>query len=471
MVIIQSSKKVMELSGMDGWREGKLAYSLRDWLAFLDRKGKLKRIRKEVDQVFEIAALGTKADGEYSLLFQKVKGYEVPVVTGLAWERELFAAAMSTTADKMLDKVAGAVERPVPCRFVSSDDAPVKEVIVRKDIDLLKMFPVPTHHARDAGPYITAAILIAKDPDTGVRNVSIHRLQVTGPGRMGILILPRHLWHFFSKAEKQGRPLEIALAIGVHPVVLLASQATTRVGVDELEIASALLPQPLELVKCETVDLEVPAEAEIVIEGTLLPGVREEEGPFGEYPKYYGPASPKPVVEVKAVTHRRDPVYHTIIPATREHLLLGGIAREAVLLQAVRQAVPTVKDVHLTPGGSCRYHAVISIEKRHEGEAKNAIFAALASSSEVKHVVVVDHDVDIFDPEEVEWAIATRCQAGRGVFIIKGAMGNKLDPSSDDGVSDKMGIDATIPLDAPAERFERIRIPGFEDIKLSDYLD
>ncbi|BAF58677.1 3-polyprenyl-4-hydroxybenzoate decarboxylase and related decarboxylases [Pelotomaculum thermopropionicum SI] len=448
-----------------------MSHSLREWLAFLEGKGKLKRVRKEVDPVFEIAALGKQADGICSLLFERVKGYAVPVVTGLAGDRELFAAAMSVPVEGMLEKLAAAVENPVPCRLVSPDGAPVKECIIRENIDLLKMLPIPTHHAGDAGPYITAAILIARDPDSGVRNVSIHRLQVTGPDRLGILILPRHLWHFFGKAERAGRPLEIALAIGVHPAVLLASQATTRLGVDELEIASALLPQPLELVKCETVDVEVPAGAEIVIEGKILPGVREVEGPFGEYPRYYGPAAPRPVVEVTAVTHRRQPVYHTIIPASREHLLLGGIAREAVLLQTVRQAVPTVKNVHLTPGGSCRYHAVISIEKKHEGEAKNAIFAAFTSSSEVKHVVVVDHEINIFDPEEVEWAVATRCQAGRDVFIVKDAMGNRLDPSSRDGVSDKMGIDATIPLNLPGERFERISIPGLDKIKLADYLE
>lgn len=447
-----------------------MAHSLRDWLRYLDEAGKLKRIKKEVNPVFEIAALGKQADGIYGLLFERVEGYSIPVVTGVIGERELFAAAMSTSLDKMLDKMASAVEHPAACRIISPSDAPVKECVVKENIDLLKMLPIPTHHAKDSGPYITAAILIAKDPETGVRNVSIHRLQISGQNKLGILILPRHLWHFFAKAEQQGKPLDIALAIGVHPVILLASQATTRLGIDELEIASALLPEPLELVKCETVDLEAPAGAEIVIEGRLLPGAREVEGPFGEYPRYYGPAAPRPVVEVTAVTHRKLPIYHTIVPASREHFYLGGIAREAVLLQTIRQAVPTVKDVHLTEGGSCRYHVVISIEKRHKGEAKNAIFAAFTSSSEVKHVVVVDHDVNIFDPEEVEWAIATRCQAGQDVFVIKGAMGNKLDPSSDDGISDKMGIDATVPLHLPKERFEKISIPGYNDIKLEDYL-
>jgi len=444
---------------------------MRDWLAFLEKMGKLKRIKKEVDPVFEISALGKQADGICALLFERVKGYKIPVVTGLASERELFAASISTRVEEMLNKVALAVQNTAACRLVSPNEASVKECVIKEGVDLLKMFPIPTHHAKDAAPYITAAILIAKDPDTGVRNVSIHRLQILSPNKMGILILPRHLWQFFAKNEHAGRPLEIALAIGLHPAILLASQATTMLGVDELEIASALLPQPLDLVKCETVDLEVPAHAEIVIEGRILPHVREVEGPFGEYPKYYGPASPKPVIEVTAVTHRKEPIYHTIIPATREHLLLGGIAREAVLLQIVRQAVPTVKDVYLTIAGGCRYHAVISIEKKHEGEAKNAIFAALASSSEVKHVVVVDHDINIYDPEEVEWAISTRCQAGRDVFIVANALGNKLDPSSNDGISDKMGIDATIPLQAPEGKFEKICIPGYDDINLNDYLD
>jgi 2,5-furandicarboxylate decarboxylase 1 len=306
---------------------------------------------------------------------------------------------------------------------------------------------------------------------TGTRNVSIHRLQVLGPDRLGILILPRHLSHFYRAAEQAGKPLEVAIAIGVDPLLLLASQALTPLGFDEFTIASTLYGEPLKLVKCESVDLEVPAESEIVLEGRILPGVRENEGPFGEYPKYYGPPTPKPVVELTAMTTRRNPIYHTIVPATLEHLLIGSVSREGGMLEVIRATVPNTVAAHLTPGGTCRYHAVVQIDKRHEGEAKNAMMAAFASSQEIKRVVVVDKDVDIFDPVEVEWAIATRFQAGRDLTIISRALGSKLDPSGEDGVSDKLGIDATVPLGADPFRYERIRIPGEEKIDLESYFD
>jgi 2,5-furandicarboxylate decarboxylase 1 len=296
-------------------------------------------------------------------------------------------------------------------------------------------------------------------------------LHVLGPNRLGILILPRHLNHFFRAAEAAGRPLEVAIAIGLDPILLLASQAIAPLGFDEYTIASALYDKPLELVKGDTVDIEVPAQAEIVLEGRLLPGVREIEGPFGEYPKYYGPASPKPVIELTAMTTRRNPIFQTIVAATMEHLLLGAIPRECGMLQVIRNAVPNVRAVHLTPGGTCRYHTVVSLDKQNEGEARNVMFAAFSSSQEIKRVVVVDKDVDIFDPIDVEWAMATRFQAGRDAVIVERALGNKLDPSSSDGLSDKLGIDATVPLDAPPGRFERIRIPGEDKIKLTEYID
>lgn len=442
--------------------------SLRQWLEELDKQGVLKHITKKVDLKYELSALGKKADGKYTLMFDNAGDSSMPVVTGIAGTRELFAKAMGVPAGKVAEHFSYAQAHPVPCVTIDSGTAPVKEVITHQ-VNLNNL-PIPVHHEKDSGPYITAGILIAKDPKTGERNVSIHRLQVSGPNRLGILMLPRHLYHFYRAAEAEGRPLEIAIAIGLDPLIMLASQALTPLGFDEFSIVGALYGKPLELVKCETVDIEVPSQAEIVLEGKLLPGVREIEGPFGEYPKYYGPASPKPVIELTAMTSRKNPIYHTIVPATMEHLLLGAIPREGGLLQLVRNAVPTTCAVHMTPGGTCRYHAVISIDKRNEGEAKNAIFAALGSSQEMKHVVVVDKDVNIFDPVEVEWAIATRCQADRDVMIVARASGNKLDPSTDEGVSDKMGIDATVPLSAEPGRFEKIRIPGEEDLNLEDYL-
>ncbi|MEW6266973.1 MAG: UbiD family decarboxylase [Thermodesulfobacteriota bacterium] len=443
--------------------------SLRAWLAALEKRGSLRRVKKQVALRFELAALGKKADGRYTLYFEQPGDSSLPVVTGLASTREHFAAAMEVSPDEVAERFAQAQANPLDCLMVAAEAAPVKERII-SPVDLGGL-PIPVHHEKDGGPYITAGVLAAKDPRTGVRNVSIHRLQVLGPDRLGILILPRHLHQFHRAAEAAGRPLEVAIAIGLDPLLLLASQALTPPGVDEFTIAGALYGRPLELVKCETVDLEAPAQAEIILEGRLLPKTREKEGPFGEYPKYYGPAAPRPVIELTALTCRREPIYHTIVPATMEHLLLGAIPREGSLLQLVRHAAPTTRRVHLTPGGTCRYHAVIALDKQNEGEAKNAMFAAFASSQEIKHVVVVDNDVNIFDPLEVEWAVATRCQAQRDVFIVPRAAGNRLDPSSEDGISDKMGLDATIPSNADRERYERIRIPGEEHIVLEDYLE
>lgn len=442
--------------------------SLRGWMEHLRNKGLLKEVTRSVDRKFELAAVGKKADTRYAVMFSNVKDAKIPVVTGIASTRQTIAEMLGVSMAELADTFADAQANPRECQVVSSADAPVHEC-VSLSVNLADL-PIPVHHEKDAGPYITAGVLISKDPETGERNLSIHRLHVQGPDQLGILILPRHLDNFYRKAEALGKPLEIAIAIGLDPVLLLASQALVPLGFDEYSIASAMYDQPLQLVKGKTVDVEVPAQAEIVLEGHILPNTREVEGPFGEYPKYYGPASPKPVIKLTAITTRKNPLYHTIVPATMEHLLLGAIPREGGMLQAIRQAVPTTLSVHLTPGGTCRYHAVVCINKVNEGEAKNAMFAAFASSQEIKRVVVVDPDVDIFDPVDVEWAIATRMQAGSDVFIVNRACGNKLDPSSDEGVSDKMGIDATVPLGSDPFRFERIRIPGEAAIKLEDYI-
>lgn len=443
--------------------------SMRQWLEVLSEEKLLKVVSRKVSLQHELAAVGKSADGRWAVQFDHPEDFDMPVVTGIAGSRALIAKAMRVAVPCISEHFSHAQAHPSACTIVDRASAPVKEVITTK-VDLGRL-PIPIHHEKDSGRYITAGLLVSKDASTGARNVSIHRLQVLGPDRLGIMILPRHLFHFYRAAEQAGKALEVAIVIGVDPLLLLASQALAPLGFDEFTIASTLYGEPLKLVKCETVDLEVPAEAEIVLEGHILPGVRETEGPFGEYPRTYGPASPKPVIKLTAMTTRKNPIYHTIVPATLEHLLLGSIPREGGMLQVVRSAVPNTLAVHLTPGGSCRYHAVVQIDKRNEGEAKNAMLAAFSSSHEIKRVVVVDKDVDIFDPVEVEWAIATRFQAGRDCSIITRALGSKLDPSSDDGLSDKMGIDATVPLGADPFRYERIQIPGEKDINLESYFE
>ena len=348
-------------------------------------------------------------------------------------------------------------------QLISSEEAPVQEQVVQEDIDLLKMFPIPLHQKRDAGPYITAALAIVRDPETGKQNTSIHRLQVTGKNRLGVLILPRHTYNFYKKMEAQGKPLEIALAIGVDPILLLASQAIAPLGQDELEIAGALKGSPTKVVRCKTVNIDVPANAEIVLEGKILPNIREPEGPFGEFPAYYGPKSDKEVIEIHCVTHRSHPIYQTCLAGSDENLLLGAIPREASLLRAMRHTVPTVKGVHLTKGGKGRFHLVVSMKKRNEGEAKNVIFAAFAGHYDIKNVIVVDEEIDIFNMEQVDWCVATRFQAERDLVIVHGALGSKLDPSANNGVSSKLGFDCTIPLDAKPTDFEVTIIPNQEE--------
>jgi 2,5-furandicarboxylate decarboxylase 1 len=447
------------------------AKTLRTWMQHLQSKGRLAVINKNVSLEYEIAAVSKKLDGQKATYFTEVEDYSIPVVSGICSSREDFAEALETDQSGIIRKFTEAVASPTPYRLVDDPEAPVKENIILEDIDLMKLFPIPVHHEKDSGNYITAGLFIVRDPETRKQNVSIHRLQVSGKDKLGALILPRHTFHLYKEAEEAGRALECAIVIGVDPVTLLASQASTPYGVDELEIASTLRGEPLEVVRCETVDIDVPASAEIVLEGRILPHVREPEGPFGEFPKYYGPRSDKEVVQITAVTHRDNPIFYTIVPASYEHLLLGGIPREASLLQSIRQTVPGVKAVHMSPGGTCRYHAIVSIKKRNPGEAKNAIIAAFANSFDIKHVVVVDEEIDIFNMEEVEWVIATRFQAIKDLVLVNGSQGSKLDPSTEKGVGSKMGLDCTVPLNSEPMRYLRVHIPGYDELNTEDYVN
>ena len=272
--------------------------------------------------------------------------------------------------------------------------------------------------------------------------------------------------------------------IGVDPLTLLASQAITPIDHDELEIAGALQGAPLAVVKCLTNDVLVPANAEIVIEGHLLPGVREAEGPFGEFPKYYSAREDREVIKVDAVTHRKNPIFHTIVPAEMEHLLLGAIPREATLLGHLQRSFPGVLDVHLAVGGVCRYHLYVKFKKRREGEPKNVILCAFGSHYDIKQVTVVDDDVDVHDPTQVEWAVATRFQADRDLVVISGALGSILDPSTtvasghwslsagphEQGISAKMGLDATRPVVYEGNVFTKVKIPGEDQVDLDAVL-
>jgi 2,5-furandicarboxylate decarboxylase 1 len=437
--------------------------TLRDWLDHLAARDRLAVIRPETSLRFELAAIAKRFDGHKATLFPSPGGHAMPVVSGLVSDRQWIAEAMGVESSAVLARFQDAMLSPLPWKEVKS--APVQEV-VHRDVDLGKQLPLPTHNEYDNGAYITAGLCIARNPLTGVQNVSLHRLQLSGPNRLGALLLPRHTHAFYEMAERNGQPLDVAIVIGVDPLTLLSSQAIAPIDFDELTIAGALHGAPLPVVKCLTSELRVPAEAEIVIEGRVLPRVRELEGPFGEFPQYYGEQANRHVIEVTAVTQRKDAIFHTIVGGGLEHLLLGGIPREATLLAHLRRSFPNVRDVHLAPGGVCRYHLYIQIAKRQEGEAKNVMMGAFAGHYDVKHVIVVDEDVDIHNPAEVEWAVATRFQADKDLVIVPESQGSKLDPSTRNGVGAKMGMDATKPLDAGEMKFKRIRVPGEDSVDL-----
>jgi 2,5-furandicarboxylate decarboxylase 1 len=436
---------------------------LRGWLDHLQATGRLTMTKPGLDLRFGVAGVANRLDGVSASLFPAPGGHNVPIVSGLLSQRSWMAEAAGLEQSELIAGFENACRSPVPSEETS--DAACQQV-VHRDVHLEKLLPIPTHNEHDHGAYITAGLLIARRPDTGVQNVSIHRLQVSGPDRLGALLLPRHTLAFFAEQERQHADLDIAIVVGVDPLTLMASQAIVPIDHDELEIAGALRGAPLPVTKCITNDVRVPAEAEFVLEGRLLSRVREPEGPFGEFPQYYGERIERHVIEIDALTHREAPIYHTIVGGGLEHLLLGGIPREASFLSQLRRSFPCVRDVHLSRGGTCRYHLYVQVENPKPGEAKNVILGAFGIHYDIKHVTVVDTDVDVHDPTEVEWAVATRFQADRDLVTVAGTQGSKLDPSTDDGLGAKMGLDATVPTDAPEMRFTRIRVPGEVEIAL-----
>lgn len=454
---------------------------LRRWLAHLADTGRLAVIRDGTPLEHQLAAIAKRLDGEQAAYFPNPAGHAVPVVSGFMSRRSWIAEALGVPESQLLQRFRHAAENPLPWQEVPRNEAPCQQV-VHKDRDPRDLLPIPTHSEHDNGPYITAGLVIARNPKTGIQNVSINRIQVHSKERMAILMLPRHLWAFYKEAEARNQPLEVAVAIGIDPLTLLASQAIAPIDWDELEIAGALHGAPLRVAKCLTNEVRVPADSEIVIEGRILPGVKEPEGPFGEFPKYYSAREHREVIQVDAITHRQDPIYHTIVPAEMEHLLLGSIPREATLLAHLQRSFPNVLDVHLSIGGVGRYHLFVKIKKSHEGQPKNIICAAFGAHYDIKQVVVVDDDVEVHDPQQVEWAVATRFQADRDLVVISGAQGSVLDPSTTvgqefgdgtappahlQGLSAKMGLDATRPVVYHEHVFTKVRVPGEDGVDLA----
>ena len=435
-----------------------MSQDLRSYLELVESKDDLVRISDPVDPVHEVSALVAKLARERRrrpvLLLENVKGSAFPVVTNLHAGRRRMALAMNAEPRELQRAFLKAMERPVAPVVV--DTGPVKEVVqTGRDVDLLAL-PQIVHHAADAGPYITAAISFARDPEDGTWNCAYNRLMIMGRDRTSIHITAsKHLWEFYQKAEARGEALPVAFAVGVHPAIGLGALAIGSIDEDERAIMGGILGEPLELVRCETSDLLVPAHAEMILEGEILPGERTPEGPFSEFTGYSLGERQREVVRYNAVTMREGALFHDIAVAQVDHLLLSTIPMEANLYRAVRAIVPSVKAVRVPAPYSC----YVAIEQRVAGQAKNAILAVLGADMYIKRVVVVDHDVNIFDDREVAWALGTRCQADRDIMVISNTRGSDLDPSTDsDGYTAKWGVDATA-KPSLAEYTPRNRIP------------
>jgi 2,5-furandicarboxylate decarboxylase 1 len=449
-----------------------MAQDLTSYLELIRRKQPedLLVVSKEVDPAYELTAIVAKLEREARkrpvLLFQNVKGSQFPVLTNLHAGRSRLALAMNVAPQEMQRAYLKAMANPIPPKVVA--DGPAKEVIVTGERVNLYDLPQIVHHEGDVGPYFTAAISFARHPSEGTWNCAYNRLMVQGASRTSIhLTTAKHLWEFFCAAEAQGQSLPVAFAIGVHPAIALGALAVGSIDEDERGVMGALLGEPLELIKCETSDLLVPAQAELIIEAEILSQTRTAEGPFGEFTGYSLGERQRQILQVKAITHRRGATFEDISVGHLDHMLLSTVPIEANIYRAVRAMVPSVKTVRVPAPFTC----YVSIEQRTSGQAKNTILAVLGADLYMKRVVVVDHDVDVFNDREVNWAIATRCQPDRDIAVITNTRGSDLDPSTgDDGYTAKWGIDATAKpsLEAyaprsrvPAEVWRRINLKNF----------
>lgn len=431
---------------------------LRTFLAELGAKSpeQIWRIRDEIDGDYDVAAVLWELErrGDMPVVWcERVRGARFPLVTNVFADRRRYAAALGVPLDALAEEWLVRGERRIPPRLVAR--GPVHDVaLTGDDVDLARL-PIIRHFTEDAGPYITNGIVVAKDPDSGVRNASFHRMQWKGRNRLGTsLHSRRHLWDYARRAEERGEPLPVSVVIGAHPLFHFgAGLWKGPIDADEYDVAGGFFGEPLEIVSGVTVPVEAPAHAEIVLEGRILAGVREPEGPFAEFTGYASERSTQHVFEVTAILHRQDALYQDIAAGiSAEHTTLLAVPQEARMLRVLRANFPTVKAVSFPQSGTCRLHCYVSMKVTAEGQAKNAALAAFGDDLALKLVVVVDDDVDVTRDAEVLWAIATRMQADQDLSVIPNAMGAILDPSTRNGTTAKVVIDATRPLGGFAKR-------------------
>ena len=440
---------------------------LQSYIDFFEAEGQLVRVHSEVDQDLVLAGIARRFEGGKAVLFERVKDQAYPVLIGLYWNRPMVAKIFGTTSEQLPFVLADEIAawRKSPMEPVIVDSGPANE-IVEAEPDLYRL-PIPHHAMRDGGRYLTSSVVIARDPDTGVRNLSIHRMMVTGKHRFTLLLEELgHVMDYFKRAEARGKPLEITVNNGVDVGVHLAAatpSSAAPIDVDELGIACQVTGQPASLIRAQTVGVEAMANAQFVLEGRLLPGIRELEGPYAEVTGYYASRENRWVMDVTAISRRRSPVFHSILSGLEVRQAYSTVA-EAGVFGKMRSAVPEVRAVHFSDG-SVPYTLVVQIDRKTEDAPARAIAAAFDALAFLKTVIVVDTDVDIFSMADVEWAVATRCRYEHDLQMIPDAIGHRLNPMVENDRWTRMGIDATVPI--PREtKYERAMMM---DVDLNDF--
>ncbi len=384
------------------------------------------------------------------LIFERVDGYDIPIVANVVASRRALAFALGVPESALAAEYGRRIKEHV--KPVVDTDPPFRDrVVTGDDVDLTAL-PIPLYFPGDAGRYLTAGMLVARDPETGVETEGYHRFQLKGRNRMGVsLHSRRRMFEYQRRAEAKGQPLPCAVVLGLHPLISMGSLAYPPPDVGKFEVVGGLFGEPLQVAGCTSIDLHVPAAAEIVIEGEILPGIREPEGPFGEFTGYFSRRSTEHVFVARTLAMRERPWFQSIGSGRAgDHITTLGLIREAEIMNALARVIPNVKAVHVPLSGTSSFTAYVSIRQGRPGEAKHVIPIALGVDHYVKLVIVVDDDIDVFDESDVLWAVATRMQPDRDLVVISGSLGALLDPSADErGVTAKLGIDATRPFGEP----------------------
>jgi 2,5-furandicarboxylate decarboxylase 1 len=432
-----------------------MAQDLRSFIAAYAeaRPGEVVRVTEPVSIEYDVMALVLEYERRRRypiLVFERVDGYDIPIVANVVASRRALAFALGVPESALAAEYGRRIKEHIKPVVVT--EPPFRHRVVTGDAVDLSSLPIPLYFPGDAGRYLTAGMLVARDPETGVETEGYHRFQLKGRNRMGVsLHSRRRMFEYQRRAEAKGQPLPCAVVLGLHPLVSMGSLAYPPPDVGKLEVVGGLFGEPLQVAACATIDLHVPAAAEIVIEGEILPGAREPEGPFGEFTGYFSRRSTEHVFVARALALREGPWFQSIGSGRAgDHITTLGLIREAEIMNALARVIPNVKAVHVPLSGTSAFTAYVSIRQSRPGEAKHVIPIVLGVDHYVKLVIVVDDDIDVFDESDVLWAVATRMQPDRDLVVISGSLGALLDPSADErGVTAKLGIDATRPFGEP----------------------